>query len=211
MAALVRLAVTADFWRTVAASLGRVLLGLMLGTALALPLTALTLRSRWCGAVISPMMTVIRCTPVASFIMLLWLLAGRDAVPQVIALLMVLPVLWQALRDGWAHRDRELSELLTVFDAGGLRRLRLLVLPTLRVPFLTGLSTAAGLAWKSGIAAEIIAYTSCSVGRKISDARNLFEGPEMMAWTVCVVLLSLLLDRAIRLLSDRLKGGAGHD
>lgn len=94
-----------------------------------------------------------------------------------------------------------------MFRASSLRRLRLLVLPGLTGPFLTAFSTAAGLAWKSGIAAEIIAYTGASIGRKISDARNLFEGADMMAWTLCVVLLSLLLDRLIRDISRKLKGG----
>lgn len=92
-----------------------------------------------------------------------------------------------------------------MFRTGPLRRLRLLVLPGLKLPFFTALSTAAGLAWKSGIAAEIIAYTGNSIGRQISDARNLFEGPEMMAWTVCVVALSLLLDRLINIPVRRLR------
>lgn len=103
--ALARLVVTGSFWLTVASSLGRVLLGLLLGVACALVLAGLTVLSEWAAAFISPMMTVVRCTPVASFIMVLWILLGRDTVPQAIALLMVTPVIWKALCDGYAALD----------------------------------------------------------------------------------------------------------
>ena len=150
------------------------LLGLLLGTLLGVLLAALSLWNSWARAIVQPAMTVIRCTPVASFIMVLWILIGREAVPQAVALLMVAPVVWQGLCDGYAQLDSQLDEVLRVFPRVLLTRLRLLVLPGLRVPFLTALSNAAGLAWKSGIAAEIIAYTANSIGRQIADARNLF-------------------------------------
>ena len=57
-----------------------------------------------------------------------------------------------------------------------------------------------GLAWKAGIAAEIIAYTRNSIGKEIFDAKNFFMGPEMFAWTLAVVLLSLLFEMLIKLL-----------
>ena len=201
-AALLRLCVTADFWLTVAASLGRILAGLLAGVALGTVLAGLTMHSGIAEALISPVQKIIRCTPVASFILLLWILAGRDAVPQLIALLMVSPVIWEGLCEGSRQLDRQLGEVLTVFRASPWRRLRLLILPGLKSSFLSSLATAAGLAWKAGVAAEIIAYTNHSIGRNIADARNLFDGPSMMAWTWVVILLSLLLERLIRRLSE---------
>lgn len=176
-AALSRLVVTRAFWLTVGSSLLRILLGLLLGTGIGVLLAAVSVLSGTVKAIVSPAMTVIRATPVASFIMILWILVGRDAVPQAIAVLMVAPVIWQGLCDGYDRLDPAMDEVLTVFRSSFGRRLRLLILPGLKAPFLTGLANAAGLAWKAGIAAEIIAYTSHSIGRQIADARNLFNGP----------------------------------
>lgn len=207
LVALARLVGTAAFWQTIGASLGRIIQGIVLGTALGAGLAWLSVASPLADAFISPVQTVIRCTPVASFIMLLWVLAGRDAVPAAIALLMVTPVIWQSLRDSYASLDPALDDVVRVFHASPLQRLTMFVLPSLRGSFLTALVNAAGLAWKAGIAAEIIAYTSHSIGREIADARNLFNGPEMMAWTVCVAGLSVGCEALARyLLSCKVTG-----
>lgn len=197
-AALWHLWQTANFWQTLAQSLGRILLGLAEGTLLGALLALLSVWSRLVRAIVSPMQAVVRATPVASFIMVLWIIVGRDAVPTAIALLMVMPVIWQGLCDGYAQLDPELDDVVRSFHASPAQRLTMFVLPSLRRSFLTALLTAAGLAWKAGIAAEIIAYTAHSIGREISDARNLFDGPEMMAWSICVVLMSLAIERLIR-------------
>lgn len=197
LAALVHLASGADWWLTIGASLGRILQGLLTGTMLGVLLAALSVSSELARALIAPAQMVIRCTPVASFIMILWILVGRDQVPGAIAVLMVSPVLWQNLCKGYESLDQQLDEVLMVYRASFFKRLRLLVLPGLKNCFLSGLATAAGLAWKAGVAAEIITYTSRSIGRRIADARNLFNGEEMMAWTLGVVLLSLLIERLI--------------
>ena len=197
---------TIPFWQTVLASLGRIAAGLLTGTALGVLLAALTIWSPLADAIVRPMQNVIRSTPVASFILLLWVLIGRDAVPTVIAVLMVMPVIWQALCDAYQTLDPTLNDVVRAFHATPLQRLILFVAPSLRPSFLTAFATSAGLAWKSGIAAEIIAYTAHSIGRSISDARNLFNGPEMMAWTVCVVILSMLCEKLI----SRVIGGFSH-
>ena len=198
-AVLLGLIRTAAFWQTIGASLARIVAGLLLGTLLGAVLALLCTRSRLLCAAIRPAQRVIRCTPVASFIMVLWIVAGRDAVPTAIAVLMVMPVIWQGLMDGYARLDPQLDEVVRVFSASPAQRLVMYVIPGLRAPFLTAFMTAAGLAWKSGIAAEIIAYTAGSIGREIANARNLFNGAEMMAWTVCVVVMSLVIEWLIGL------------
>lgn len=196
--ALIQLAGTQLFWLTIGASLWRILQGLLLGTLLGALLAGLSVVSPLLDAIIRPAQTVIRCTPVASFIMVLWIVAGRDAVPAAIAVLMVLPVVWQSLVDGYRTLDPTLDDVVRVFHASFWQRLTMYVVPGLRASFVTALVTSAGLAWKAGIAAEIIAYTAHSIGRSIADARNLFDGAGMMAWTMTVVLLSLIMETAIR-------------
>lgn len=204
--ALFSLVCQGSFWLTVFASLGRIFSGLLGGVILGTALAALSVQSRWIDAIISPAQRVIRCTPVASFIMVLWILAGRDRVPGAISLLMVMPVIWQSLTNGYRNLDPSLGEVLQVFRGSLWQRLILYILPSLKTCFLTGLVNATGLAWKAGIAAEIIAFTGHSIGREISNARNLFDGPQMFAWTICVVILSLLLEKAISLLAARKEG-----
>ena len=157
------------------------------------------------AAIVSPVMTVIRATPVASFIMVLWVLiqGNENAVPSAVAFLMVMPLLWESIVQGLGARDKNLSEVLDVFGAPPARRFLLLTLPTLTDHALPALVNAVGLAWKAGIAAEIIAYTKNSIGRQIKDAKDSLEAAEMFAWTLCVIAVSLLLEALIGAVAGR--------
>jgi NitT/TauT family transport system permease protein len=70
-----------------------------------------------------------------------------------------------------------------------------------------GIITSAGLAWKSGIAAEIIAYTSDSIGREIYNAKAFLESERMLAWTMVVIILSLIFEATLSFIGRRLVNG----
>ena len=54
-----------------------------------------------------------------------------------------------------------------------------------------------GFAWKSGIAAEILSLPKLAIGRQIHDAKIYVEIPELFAWTLVVILLSMLLEKLL--------------
>ena len=66
--------------------------------------------------------------------------------------------------------------------------------------------TGLGFAWKSGIAAEVIALTPDSVGKHLSDAKNYLEYPDLFAWTLTVILLSMALEAGLKALGRKRKG-----
>jgi NitT/TauT family transport system permease protein len=152
-------------------------------------------------------MTVARATPVASFIIVLWLLIGSDSVPLTITALMVTPIVWQNVSDVFGAIDPELDEVCKVYHIRGFKRFKILVAPTLIKYLIPGIITSAGLAWKSGIAAEIIAYTSDSIGREIYNAKAFLESERMLAWTMVVIILSLIFEATLSFIGRRLVNG----
>ena len=192
------LLITGDFWLTILLSFSRILIGFLIGAVLGCIIAPLTHHFELARAIVSPAMTVIRSTPVASFILVLWCLIGKNSVPTAIGVLMVAPIVWQNLMDGYRTVSLELEELCRVFRISPVKKFRLLVLPTLTEFLLPALVTASALAWKSGIAAEIIVYAKSSIGKEITDAKNFFESELMFAWTIAVVLLSILIELAIK-------------
>ena len=210
LAALVRLAGTSAFWGTVAATLGRILAGMVLGTALGGLLAALTFLSPWADRLLSPAIRVIRATPVVSFILLILLWMGRDRVPVVISALMVLPVVWGNLSRGLGETDPQLLELARAYRFSPFKTIKLIYLPSLRPYFLSAVTTSMGLAWKSGVAAEVLCLPRPSIGTQIYNAKLYLEVPDLFAWTVVVVALSLALEKLLRALLRNRKGGAAH-
>ena len=197
--------VTPLFWTVIFSSLCRILLGFFIGVLLGIVLAVITNHFELFRALISPAMTVIKSTPVASFILLLWCLIGKNSVPTVIAVLMVMPIVWQNLMEGYESINHEFKELCDVFGVSALKRFKILTLPTLRRYLAPAIITSSSLAWKSGIAAEIIVYAKNSIGKEITDAKNFFESEAMFAWTIAVILLSILIESIIKRMSRMVK------
>ena len=207
---LVKLAGGAEFWRTVFRSILRVLSGIFAATVLGVLLAALTEKSRVCKLLLAPLMTLIKSTPVASFIILARVWIGRGAVPAFISGLIVLPVVWANVSAGIAGRDPQLLELARVYALPRGRILRRITLPSVLPHFRAALCSALGLGWKAGIAAEVLTVPQRSIGRMIYESKLYLETTSLFAWTLAVVVISLLIERLVlrlvRLL-DR-KGGA---
>ncbi len=201
--AFFKIVISAHFYKTVALSFLRIFIGFEIGVFSGIALSLLTNYLPFTNSVISPFMTVVRATPVASFIMVIWLMLGSAAAPTAITVLMVTPIIWQNLSNGFGAIDKDLDEVCRAFSLSASKRFRILVAPTLISYLIPGMITSAGLAWKAGIAAEIIAYTSNSIGREIFNAKNYLESADMLAWTAVVVIISLIFEQIISRLGRR--------
>ena len=207
---LLRLAGGAEFWLTVAQSIRRVLTGIASAVLLGILLALLTHKSAALRALLSPVMTLVKSTPVASFIILALVWLGRDVVPPVIAALMVLPVVWANVSQGLDGIDPQLLELAQVFRLPRGRVFRRITLPSVLPHLRAALCSALGLGWKAGVAAEILTVPARSIGKRIYEAKIYLETTELFAWTAAVVLLSLVIERLLLRLVGRIgkKGGA---
>ncbi len=200
---LFTLLLTRVFWRTVFVSIGRILFGILVGVLLAIPVAVLSAKVPLCDTLLRPLLTAIRSTPVAAFIILLWLWVGGDYVPSIITVLIVLPVIEKNLEEGLRSADPALLDVTRVFRIPLPKRILVFDIPSL-LPFLrAALQTAIGLGWKSGIAAEIIVRPAKAIGRMISDAKYSLEYVDIFAWTLVVILLSVLIERLLSLLFSR--------
>ena len=150
---------------------------------------------------------MVRATPVASFILLVLLWTGKNFVPVVISALMVIPVVWGNLARGIRETDPQLLEMARAYRVSRWKTLRLVYLPSLRPYFGTAITTAMGLAWKSGVAAEVLCLPFRSVGTEIFNTKLNLEIPDLFAWTAVVVCLSLLLEKLLGLAVEHGKGG----
>lgn len=204
---LLSLAATSQFWLTALATLWRIILGLFWGTLLGGLLAALTSLSFWFRSLFAPAIRVIRATPVVSFILLVLLWTGRNNVPVVIAALMVLPVVWENLSRGIRETEGQLLEFAKAYRFSQWKTLKLIYIPSLRPYFLSAVTTGMGLAWKSGVAAEVLCLPRPSIGTQISESKLNLEIPQLFAWTLTVIVLSLALEWLFSRLLKHWNGG----
>lgn len=191
------LAQTTDFWRITAVSLGRILLGAVIGAALGTLLAVVTRRFKPADALLSPLLTLVRSTPVASFILLVLIWVGRDILPAVIVVLMVLPVVWGNVSAGIAGTDEKLLEMARLYRFGTGRTVLRVYVPAVLPHFLSACRTSLGLAWKAGVAAEVLTVPQLSIGRHLYEAKLYLETVDLFAWTVVVIVLSLVIEKLL--------------
>ena len=146
---LVQLLPRADFWQRVCFSSGRILLGFLLGAVVSVVLAICAARWSAADALLAPVMQLVKATPVASFIILALVWVRGSALSVLISFLMVLPVLYGAVRTGIAGADVQLLEMAAVFRLPAGRRLRAIWLPAVLPAFRQGCSVALGICWKS--------------------------------------------------------------
>lgn len=197
LAALCRLCQTALFWRSALATLGRVFLGGALGALVGGGIAALS--ARWASAdwALTPLMKIVRATPVASFIVLIWLWCTSAWVPAVIAALMSAPVVWGAAAQGIRDTDPQLLEMAEAYRLSPWKTVRLIYLPSALPAFAAGCRTALGLAWKAGVAAEVLCRPKWALGTQVYHAKLAMETADLFAWTAAVVCLSFLVEKAL--------------
>lgn len=189
------------FWMAVGATCLRVVTGFLCALLAGSLLAALCARFRVAQMLTAPVMAVIRATPVASFIILALVWMATGAIPVFIAVLMVIPMVWSNVAAGIRSADPELLEMARVFRLKKRIVLKAIYFPAVYPHLIAACSTGLGFSWKSAIAAEVISLPSNAVGRQIHNARIYLETADLFAWTIAVILISLMIERlAIRLL-----------
>lgn len=198
------LAVSLPFWHSTAASLLRILCGAVVAVALGTALAAGCCRFSLLDRLLTPLLSTVRSTPVASFIILLLIWIGRDVLPAVIVILMVLPVVWANVCAGIRNTDSLLLRTARVFRFPPLRTLRRVYIPSVMPHFLSACRTSLGLAWKSGIAAEVLTVPAVSIGKMLYESKLYLETVDLFAWTVVVILCSLVIEKVLMAAIGRL-------
>lgn len=194
---LVRLSGTAGFWMACLMSLLRIQTGYLAGVLTGTLLAVITVRSKWIHRFVYPVVSAIRSTPVASFIILALVWMSNEKVVIFIVFLMVFPIVWTNVSEGILKTDRPLLEMANVFHISRGQTLRYIRIPSVLPFFVTSATTGLGLAWKAGIAAEVLSTPSHSLGTKLYEAKIYLETPDLLAFTIVIVVISLLLEKLL--------------
>ncbi len=204
---LLQLAATPLFWRSAGLSLGRVLAGFLAGAAAGAVLAVLTAAFPWADLLLSPAIRVIRAIPVVSFILFIMLWLSTGLAPGVCAGLMTLPVVWGNVRKGIDETDPLLLECAKAYRFTSVKTARLVYFPSVLPYLASSCATSLGLAWKSGVAAEVISQPKGSIGLEMYKAKLYLEPAALFAWTAVVIVLSFLLENLLAGLFRRLERG----
>ena len=198
-AVLVRLAQlvpTAAFWSTVGFSLARIAAGFAVAFALGLVLGLAAHRRPALAELLAPAVSFLKSVPIVCVIVLLLMWVGSVRVSAIAVFLAVFPAIYFSVLEGRSSASPGLGELLRVMGVPGWRRFLANTWQQL-LPYLAATCrNACGMAWKAGVAAELIGSPRGSMGERIYQAKLLLETGDLFAWTIVVVALSWACEKA---------------
>lgn len=195
------------FWASVWFSLSRIFLGFLIALLVGTLLALLAGRFEAVGIILIPYMLTIKSVPVASFIVLALIWISSSELSVFISFLMVLPIIYTNTLSGIKNTDKKLIEMADVFRVPFMKRLFAIRLPSLRPFLISGAKVSLGLAWKAGIAAEVIGIADGSIGERLYYSKVYLDSATLLAWTAVIVTLSVACEKVFLFLLKKLLDG----
>ena len=90
-----------------------------------------------------------------------------------------------------------------MFEVSPWRSIRYIYVSQVLPFFRSACSVSLGLCWKAGVAAEVIGIPKGSIGENLYQSKIYLNTPDLFAWTLVIILISLLFERVFLLLVDR--------
>ena len=200
---LLTIIASGDFFKVLFTAFYRVISGLLLGIILGVFLATLCYKFDIFNTLLAPVISIMKATPVACIIVLLWIRLNYTEIAIFVVVLMVLPIVWQNVFDGYKSIDPSLVEVTQIFELTPLQKLKSLILPSMLSYLLPAIITSVGLAWKAEIAAEIM--TNSNIGKLIYDFKTVsYDTASIFAWTVIIVLFSIVFEKTAKYFLGRL-------
>ena len=188
---LFELIFSGNFWQSVGFSFVRIVTGFLLAVLLGIFLAVWAYWSKTVEILTAPVIAVVKSTPVASFIILCLIWIPSRNLSVFISFLMVFPVVYTNILEGIRQTDKQLLEMADSFGAGVGKKLQFIYLSQVMPYAVTACKLGLGLCWKAGIAAEVIGIPAGSIGEKLYKAKVYLETPDLFAWTIVIIAVSV--------------------
>ena len=160
-----------DFLSVIFLSTFRVLCAFILGMILGLSFAVLSKKFKVIYYLLNPILLGIRIIPVPSFILLLMVWLNPDFVTIVISFLMVFPLVFSNLFEGFDNVDHSLLEMAKVYNLSKKDIIKNIYVPSMMSSFFSSCKNGIGFAFKAGVSAEIMASLVSSVWHKIAESK----------------------------------------
>ncbi|NLK96047.1 MAG: ABC transporter permease subunit [Clostridiales bacterium] len=192
---LAELAVTFEFWKVIFFSFTRIFIGFFLAVIISVIFAIFSSKYKLFRDLIYPPILVMQSVPVASFIILCLIWISTKNLSIFISFIMVFPIIYTNILQGIEETDVELLEMAKVFNISSIKKIRYIYLWQVIPYFKSSCNVSLGLAFKAGIAAEVIGIPKGSIGERLYESKIYLNTDELFAWTILIVILSIILKK----------------
>lgn len=149
------------------------------------------------GRLLSPLVSVVRALPTMSVVLLLVIWTSASAAPVIVAILVVMPTTYAAIKAAIDSVDPALIEMCRAYGVPRAKVFTQIYLPCVIRAAALPISSSLSLTLKLMVAAEVLASTARSLGGLMNVSKLYYETAALMALTVLTIVVALLLETAL--------------
>ncbi len=200
LTALINMAVTAEFYYNVAATMERVIAGILISFAAGMATAIMSYLLPIVRDMLKFVVDILKATPVMAVIIfaLLWLTSGN--VPIFVCFLMCYPVVYTNVLSGLDSMDRKYIEMSHIYQVRTTDVIRSIYIPFVTPHIKSALSLTTGLSWKTVVAAEVLSSPKFSMGYNLLNAKVYLDTESLFAWIIAIVGLSIIFEKVVNLI-----------
>lgn len=185
------------FWINIGYSTLKVVGGFISGTVISVLFAILANRYNLVRILLEPLFQSIKTVPVVSFIIILLFFIKNFYLPIIISTLIVLPITYFNVLNALLIIDKKFLTIAHLYNFSYAKKLKYIFIPAVRKSLLGTFKSTAGLAWKSALAAEVIAIPKYGMGKEILQGKLYLETEKVFAYTFVAIILSLLMEKIL--------------
>lgn len=183
-----------DFLAICGASFLRIAAGFILSFAAGFILALVCFKFTVIRDFLEPVIITLKTVPMISFVIMLLIWVGNQALTIYLSFLIVLPLIYTNTLSGLENVDKDMLEMAKVFGLSPFKKFMYIYRPAFMPFLLSSCRVSLGLSWKSGIMAEVIATPKPSIGREMYVAKQYLQTDNLFAWTIVVIILSIIFE-----------------
>lgn len=193
-------------YKAIAFTFLRLIICLLISFVIGFVLATLSYKNDFIKKYIEPFVLIFRTIPLVSIIVLLIIMFSAKTALYFIVCLMLIPVMYQNIYDGFNKINKEEVEAYSLESNFNLRILFYIYVPETLKDIKTALIECVGLGFKVLVMAEFISNTKDSLGYYINNSYRLnVDMTNLYAYTLILVILSILLTKFCNILNNKKK------
>ena len=153
---------------------------------------------------ISPMIAIMRSTPVASVILILILLVGTKYAPIFISLLVIIPIAYENIYGAFSNIDIELIDETRLVSNINLKIMFMIFIPVTINYLISSLLVCFGLALKVLVMSEVLTQGNMTIGGSIQLAKATIDITRVFSWSIILVMIVLIVEILIKKIEKRI-------
>ncbi|HZK28991.1 MAG TPA: hypothetical protein VFD19_02100, partial [Clostridia bacterium] len=193
----IRLFAAKDNWISILTSVGRIMTSVLSALVFAILLSWLASKRRAFRSLLAPTVLIMKSVPIVSFILIALFFMGESSLTFFICGLIVFSLVYSQLLSAFLNVDPGLLEMGRVFSLRKCEIARYIVMEDCRETFLASAAVAVGMAWKAGVAAEVLTFASGTIGKQMYEAKLYLDMERLLAWTITLVLVAFISEQIL--------------